>query len=53
VESEDGDEELLMTRIIEALPRLKQYHLSESQRAFIEWIERLKLKQETQALVTE
>lgn len=48
---QDEDEELFRS-VIDALPRLKQYRLSESQRVFIERIEKMKIV-EQQAPVIE
>jgi hypothetical protein len=42
---QDEDEELLQ-KVIEALPRLKQYRLSEPQRAFLERIERMQIAEQ-------
>ena len=43
---EDEEEEKLLRELIEALPRLKQYHLTEAERVFVEKLEEMQRKVE-------
>jgi predicted KAP-like P-loop ATPase len=46
----DENEEELLARLIEALPRLKQYHLSEPQKVFVEMLEKMKRRVEEEEM---
>ena len=45
---EGEEEEKILAKLFEALPRLKQYHLTEAQRVFVEKLEEMKRKVEEQ-----
>ena len=43
---EGEEEKKLLTELFEALPRLRQYHLTEAQRVFVEKLDAMKSKVE-------